>query len=110
MIREVVLGTVLAGVGFLAGYVVHGHASPPPAPVARPALCELGKDDPLWSAITYMGQDNAELRFLAQRTDDVDRHLRGTPSDYAAASKNYDVLLGYLAREVYECGQEGAWR
>ncbi len=73
-------------------------------PVARPALCSFGAEHPLWAAVTYMGQDNAALRLQAQRTGDVDAHLRGTPAQYAEASRNYDVLLGYLAREVYECG------
>lgn len=74
-------------------------------PTYRPELCGFDADHPLWAAITYMGQDNAALRLQAARVDQSDAHLRGTPSDYAAASINYDVLLGYLAREVYLCSR-----
>lgn len=106
VVRRAAITTAAFLAGVLLTLAISMSLSKTEATVARPALCDFAPDHPFWSAVTYMNQDNAALRLQAERTDDVDRHLRGTPGVYAEASRNYDVLLGYVAREVYACGFE----
>lgn len=105
VLSKFLAGVILVGSGTLAGAALIPDTSTA-APPARPELCGFGQEHPFWAAVTYMGQDNEALRLLAARTDNVDAHLRGTPAQYAAATESYDVLLGYIAREVYLCNVE----